>query len=109
MIEQLAQPGLDPGTLSIYDKYAIVHETDGMLIDLLENEFVPGGTSFAYLYSLTHLPEGLETEGYLDLSYCVSLTHLPTDLKVGGYLNLTKNQRYLLKSETKMPIFIQIN
>ena len=82
----MISPDLDPYKLSIEDKVKLVQESDGLLIELLENETIKD----LYLeecFSLTHFPDGLSVLRHLDLRKCYSLTHIPDGL-VKGYLYL---------------------
>ena len=75
-------PEIDPNKLSIEEKIKLVRESDGLLIELLENETIEGSLHLYGCTSLTNLPEGLKVGGSLDLQGCTSLTHLPEGLKV---------------------------
>jgi len=81
-------PNIDPHKLSIGEKIKLVRESDGLLIELLENEIVKGNLYLGGCASLVSLPNGLKVRGYLDLTHCTSLVSLPNGLKVRGYLNL---------------------
>ena len=83
-------PDLDPSKLSQKEKMELVRQSDGLLIELFENEKIRGDLYLWRYTSLTHLPDGLEVGGNLYLGRCTSLTHLPEGLKVGGYLCLEK-------------------
>ena len=105
----ICDPKIDPSKLSVDDKIQLIHESDGLLVDVLEglevegHLYLYGCTSLTHLpeglevgrslcldgcTSLTHLPEGLKIERTLDLEGCTSFTHLPEGLKVGGDLDL---------------------
>ena len=69
-------PEIDPHKLSIEAKIKLIKESDGLLIELLENETI---------------------EGYLILDGCTSLTHLPDGLRVGGDLYLDRCEKLDLR------------
>jgi hypothetical protein len=65
--KQMINPTLDPHKLSVREKIKLVQESDGLLIELLENTHVRGHLDLHGCTSLTHLPEGwdLVLEGIL--------------------------------------------
>ena len=83
----IADPSFDPHKLSTEDKIKLVQQSDGLLVDILSGCEIRD-LDLSCCTSLTHLPDGLEVEGYLWLIGCTSLSHLPDGLKVGRWLNL---------------------
>lgn len=73
-------PDIDIYSLPVEDKLQLVQESDGLLIDLLENEYVEYA-DFSYLDNLTHLPNGFSCR-YLNLQCCNNVSSIPDDLIV---------------------------
>ena len=84
----LSEPGIDPRTLPLKEKIRLVRVSNGLLIDLLEEETIGGHLNLEGCTSLIHLPDNIKIKGWLNLRNCTSLTHLPDNLEVGEWLDI---------------------
>lgn len=73
--------GIDPMTLSVEEKIELVKESDGLLIELLEN--VKTESIDLSNINITYLPDGLEVK-HLGLNNCKKLEFIPESVKVTG-------------------------
>ncbi|MBD3407389.1 MAG: hypothetical protein GF411_14830 [Candidatus Lokiarchaeota archaeon] len=72
----ILNPSLDPSKLSVEDKIALVRQSDGLLVDILEGLKIKRDLWLRGCSSLTHLPEGLKVgDMFVDQSIHIMTIH----------------------------------